>query len=153
MSLSAAYPSPLVRPRDPIRPQNPVLADGVRGEEGKGWDFLLSNRTGSKRHANRVPSTMTAGHVTKAELLSIGTELLLGQIVDTNANYLAGRLALLGIDCLHMQTVGDNLGRATDAFRLALSRTDLVVATGGLGPTEDDLTREAIAAALDGAPT
>src|SRR5438132_779540 len=85
---------------------------------------------------------------TKAELLSIGTELLLGQIVDTNANYLAGRLALLGIDCLHMQTVGDNLGRAKQAFERALARSDLVVATGGLGPTEDDLTREAIAAAL-----
>src|SRR2546426_8880724 len=88
-----------------------------------------------------------------AEILSIGTELLLGQIVDTNAAYLAGRLALLGIDCLHKQTVGDNLGRATDAFRLALARTDLVVATGGLGPTEDALTREAIAAALDEQPT
>ena len=84
--------------------------------------------------------------------MSIGTELLLGQIVDTNAAYLAGRLALRGIDCLHMQTVGDNLGRATEAFRLALSRSDLVVATGGLGPTEDDLTREAIAAALGETP-
>src|SRR5205823_3078743 len=90
---------------------------------------------------------------TKAELLSIGTELLLGQIVDTNANYLAGRLALLGIDCLHMQTVGDNLGRAKQAFERALSRSDLVVATGGLGPTEDDLTREAIAAAIGETPT
>ena len=89
----------------------------------------------------------------KAELLSIGTELLLGQIVDTNANYLAGRLALLGIDCLHMQTVGDNLARARQAFERALSRSDLVVATGGLGPTEDDLTREAIAAALGETPT
>src|SRR3989442_1339435 len=89
---------------------------------------------------------------TKAELLSIGTELLLGQIVDTNANYLAGRLALLGIDCLHMQTVGDNLGRAKQAVERALSRSDLVVATGGLGPTEDDLTREAIAAALGETP-
>src|SRR2546425_10873471 len=89
----------------------------------------------------------------RAEILSIGTELLLGQIVDTNAAYLAGRLALIGIDCLHKQTVGDNLGRATDALRLALSRTDLVVATGGLGPTEDDLTREAIAAALGETPT
>jgi len=88
----------------------------------------------------------------RAEILSIGTELLLGQIVDTNANYLAGRLALLGIDCLHMQTVGDNLGRARQAFERALSRSDLVVATGGLGPTEDDLTREAIAAALDEKP-
>src|SRR5437867_8608016 len=73
---------------------------------------------------------------TKAELLSIGTELLLGQIVDTNANYLAGRLALLGIDCLHMQTVGDNLPRAKQALERALSRSDLIVATGGLGPTE-----------------
>jgi competence/damage-inducible protein CinA-like protein len=88
----------------------------------------------------------------KAELLSVGTELLLGQIVDTNANYLAGRLALLGIDCIHMQTVGDNLGRAKQAFERALSRSDLVVATGGLGPTEDDLTREAIAAALGETP-
>jgi nicotinamide-nucleotide amidase len=88
----------------------------------------------------------------RAEVLSIGTELLLGQIVDTNAAYLAGRLALLGIDCLHMQTVGDNLARATDAFRLALSRSDLVIVTGGLGPTEDDLTREAIAAALGEMP-
>src|SRR5437016_14231487 len=90
---------------------------------------------------------------TKAELLSIGTELLLGQIVDTNANYLAGRLALLGIDCLHMQTVGDNLGRAKQAFERALARSDLVVATGGLGPTEDDLTREAIASALGETPS
>ena len=89
----------------------------------------------------------------KAELLSIGTELLLGQIVDTNANYLAGRLALLGIDCLHMQTVGDNLGRAKQAIERALGRSDLVVATGGLGPTEDDLTREAIAAALGETPS
>jgi nicotinamide-nucleotide amidase len=90
---------------------------------------------------------------TKAEILSIGTELLLGQIVDTNANYLAGRLALLGIDCLHMQTVGDNLARAKQAFERGLSRSDLVVATGGLGPTEDDLTREAIAAALGETPS
>src|SRR2546423_6484874 len=89
----------------------------------------------------------------KAELLSIGTELLLGQIVDTNANYLAGRLALLGIDCLYMQTVGDNLGRAKQAFERALGRSDLVLATGGLGPTEDDLTREAIAAALGETPS
>src|ERR671934_2074327 len=88
-----------------------------------------------------------------AEIMSIGTELLLGQIVDTNASYLAGRLALLGIDCLHMQTVGDNLGRAKQAFERALSRSDLIVATGGLGPTEDDLTREAIAAALGETPS
>ncbi|HEX9496360.1 MAG TPA: CinA family nicotinamide mononucleotide deamidase-related protein [Candidatus Limnocylindria bacterium] len=89
----------------------------------------------------------------RAELLSIGTELLLGQIVDTNSAYLAGRLAGLGIDLLHMTTVGDNLGRATEAIDRALGRSDLIVCTGGLGPTEDDLTREAIAAALGEIPT
>ena len=88
----------------------------------------------------------------RAELLSIGTELLLGQIVDTNSAYLAGRLAGLGIDLLYVSTVGDNLGRATDTVQRAVERSDLVVCTGGLGPTEDDLTREAIAAALGETP-
>ncbi|OLC58734.1 MAG: hypothetical protein AUH85_00225 [Chloroflexi bacterium 13_1_40CM_4_68_4] len=88
----------------------------------------------------------------RAEVLSIGTELLLGQIVDTNAAYLARRLAGLGIDLFHISEVGDNLSRATKAVELALSRADLVVCTGGLGPTEDDLTREAIAAALNEQP-
>ena len=88
----------------------------------------------------------------RAETLSIGTELLLGQIVDTNSAYLAGRLASLGIDLLHMSTVGDNLGRATEALTQAVVRSDLVICTGGLGPTEDDLTREAIAAALGETP-
>ena len=88
----------------------------------------------------------------RAETLSIGTELLLGQIVDTNSAYLAGRLAGLGIDLLHLSTVGDNLRRATEAVQRAVERSDLVVCTGGLGPTEDDLTREAIAAALGETP-
>lgn len=88
----------------------------------------------------------------RAEILSIGTELLLGQIVDTNAAWLAGRLADLGIDCFWVSTVGDNLGRAREAIERAVDRSDLVVCTGGLGPTEDDLTREAIAAALDEEP-
>jgi nicotinamide-nucleotide amidase len=84
----------------------------------------------------------------RAELLSIGTELLLGQIVDTNSAWLSGRLAALGIDCHWMSTVGDNMARASEAVRRAWERSDLVVCTGGLGPTEDDLTREAIAEAL-----
>ena len=88
----------------------------------------------------------------KAELLSIGTELLLGHIVDTNAAYLAGRLADLGITCYWISTVGDNHARATEIVRRALDRSDLVVCTGGLGPTEDDLTREAVAAALGETP-
>jgi nicotinamide-nucleotide amidase len=88
----------------------------------------------------------------RAEILSIGTELLLGQIVDTNAHYLAGRLADLGIDCLFISTVGDNLGRTTELMRRALERSDLVITSGGLGPTEDDLTRETIAAVLGESP-
>ncbi len=88
----------------------------------------------------------------RAELISIGTELLLGEIVDTNSSYLAGRLVALGIDCLHMATVGDNLERAVETIERALTRADLVVCTGGLGPTEDDLTREAISAALGETP-
>lgn len=88
----------------------------------------------------------------RAEVLSVGTELLLGQIVDTNAAWLSGRLADLGIDCYWISTVGDNLGRATEAVARALGRSDLVVCTGGLGPTEDDLTREAIAGALGEEP-
>jgi nicotinamide-nucleotide amidase len=88
----------------------------------------------------------------RAEILSIGTELLLGQIVDTNAHYLAQRLADLGIDLLYISTVGDNLGRCTETIERALGRSELVITTGGLGPTEDDLTREAIAAALHETP-
>jgi len=84
----------------------------------------------------------------RAELLSVGTELLLGQITDTNATYLARLLAAYGVDLLFKQTVGDNLERVKDAVQLALSRADLVITTGGLGPTEDDLTVEAVAAAL-----
>src|SRR5687767_6779405 len=135
---------------DPVEPQKPVLLDGVRGEEGKGWDFFLSRPVPASPMPAEGPGRQAA--VMRAEILSIGTELLLGQIVDTNANYLAGRLALLGIDCLHMQTVGDNIGRARQAFERALARSEMVVATGGLGPTEDDLTREAIAAALGETP-
>ena len=84
----------------------------------------------------------------RAELISIGTELLLGEILDTNSQYLAGRLPALGIDLFYTSTVGDNLGRLGEVIGRAWERSDLVLTTGGLGPTEDDLTREAIALAL-----
>jgi len=84
----------------------------------------------------------------KAEILSVGTELLLGQIVDTNAAYIARRLAELGVALYRKTTVGDNLARVSIAVREALRRADIVIATGGLGPTEDDLTRQAAADAL-----
>jgi nicotinamide-nucleotide amidase len=88
----------------------------------------------------------------RAEILSVGTELLLGQIVDTNANYLAQQLPPLGLDLYYVSQIGDNLGRLADAFRRALERSDVIIATGGLGPTEDDLTREAIAEVLGETP-
>jgi nicotinamide-nucleotide amidase len=81
----------------------------------------------------------------KAEILSIGTELMLGQIVDTNANYLAQQLPPLGLDLHYVSQIGDNQQRLADAFRLALQRSDVIITSGGLGPTEDDLTRESIA--------
>lgn len=83
-----------------------------------------------------------------AEIISVGTELLLGQIADTHAQTLSRVLPEYGIALYHRQTVGDNLGRLNAAIQLALSRADIVFLIGGLGPTEDDLTREAIAKAL-----
>ena len=79
------------------------------------------------------------------EILSVGTELLLGDIVDTNAPYLSGELASLGIAVLHRSTVGDNAGRLRAAVELALSRSDIVLLTGGLGPTADDITKQVCA--------
>ena len=84
-----------------------------------------------------------------AELLTIGTELLLGQIVDTNASWMSQRLAEAGVDVYYKSTVGDNWGRIEAAIRLAMSRADVIIMTGGLGPTEDDLTRDVLAAVLD----
>jgi nicotinamide-nucleotide amidase len=84
----------------------------------------------------------------RAEIVSVGTEILFGEIIDTNASWIASRLPGLGIDLYHKFVVGDNLGRIVDALELALSRSDVIIMTGGLGPTEDDLTREAIAEAL-----
>ena len=83
------------------------------------------------------------------EILTIGTELLLGQIVDTNASWISLRLAEAGIDLFYKTTVGDNWGRIEAALRLAMSRADVIIITGGLGPTEDDLTRDVLAAVLD----
>ena len=79
------------------------------------------------------------------EVVAVGTELLLGQIVDTNSSWIGSRLAEAGIDS-HFQTkVGDNHQRIVDALRLALSRSDAVICCGGLGPTQDDITRDALA--------
>lgn len=84
----------------------------------------------------------------RAEIIGIGTEILLGQIANTNAQVISRRLAEIGVDVLHHQVVGDNVERIATAFREALARADAVIATGGLGPTGDDVTREGLAAAL-----
>ncbi len=81
----------------------------------------------------------------RAEIISIGTELLLGEITDTNASYLASQLPLLGIDLYWISQVGDNQARLVEVLKRAWQRSELILTTGGLGPTEDDLTREAIA--------
>ncbi|MCL5946944.1 MAG: molybdopterin-binding protein, partial [Chloroflexi bacterium] len=72
----------------------------------------------------------------KAEIISVGTELLLGTIVDTNAAYLGRELATLGIDTYYISAIGDNPGRLTEALARGWQRSDVIIMTGGLGPTE-----------------
>jgi nicotinamide-nucleotide amidase len=84
----------------------------------------------------------------RAEIIGVGTEILLGQIANSNARWMSERLAEIGVDVVHHQAVGDNVERIAESFRLALSRADVVISTGGLGPTQDDLTRDGIATAL-----
>jgi len=81
----------------------------------------------------------------RCEVVAVGTELLLGQIVDTNSSWIGEQLALAGIDSLFQTKVGDNAARIADTLRLALDRADAVVVCGGLGPTQDDITRDVIA--------
>ena len=83
-----------------------------------------------------------------AEIITIGTEILLGEILDTNARTLARRLRDLGIDLFRKTTVGDNVQRISSAIQQAMERCDIVITTGGLGPTIDDPTRQAVAQAL-----
>jgi nicotinamide-nucleotide amidase len=80
----------------------------------------------------------------KAEIIAIGSELLLGQIVDTNSAYIAKRLAENGIEMVRTQTVGDDLKQMEETIRDSIGRSNIIITTGGIGPTEDDLTREAI---------
>ncbi len=89
----------------------------------------------------------------KAEILGIGTELLMGELNDSNAGWIATRLPPLGITLEWVTLVGDDLGQLTHAFRKGLERSDIIFTTGGLGPTQDDLTREAVAAAFGETPT
>ena len=89
----------------------------------------------------------------RAEIICVGSELLLGDIVDTNTQFLARRLSGLGIDLFYSTSVGDNLGRLVDCLRRACDRSDLVLTSGGLGPTDDDLTREGISTLVGESPS
>jgi nicotinamide-nucleotide amidase len=80
-----------------------------------------------------------------AEIITTGTELLLGEIIDTNAPFIARQLRAIGVNLFYKTTVGDNRQRLADALRLGLERSDAIIVTGGLGPTVDDITREAVA--------
>lgn len=80
----------------------------------------------------------------QAEIIPVGTEILLGNIIDTDSSFIANQLPLLGIDLYFISTVGDNQKRLVDTLKQAWKRADLIITTGGLGPTQDDITREAI---------
>ena len=84
-----------------------------------------------------------------AEIITIGTEILLGEIVDTNAHSIARKLAFLGVNLYRKTTVGDNPQRIASAIQQALTNCDFVLTTGGLGPTVDDPTREAVPSPLE----
>lgn len=84
-----------------------------------------------------------------AEILAVGTELLMGQIANTNAQYISARLPEAGIGVYYHSVVGDNPARLKECLSLSLSRSDIVIMTGGLGPTQDDLTKETVAAAMN----
>jgi nicotinamide-nucleotide amidase len=84
----------------------------------------------------------------KAEIIASGTELLLGEVADTNTAFLANQLAILGIDLYYASIVGDNFERFTEVLKQALGRSEIVIITGGLGPTRGDITREVIAGAM-----
>ena len=81
----------------------------------------------------------------KAEIIAVGTEILTGQIVNTNAQFLSEKLASLGIDVYFQTAVGDNENRLLSVLEIAQGRSNLIILTGGLGPTEDDLTKQTLA--------
>lgn len=85
----------------------------------------------------------------KAEIICVGTELLVGEIVNTNVKYIAEKLTDTGIDLCYQTTVGDNYKRLKECLNIALNRVDIIITTGGLGPTADDITKEVIADFFD----
>ena len=79
------------------------------------------------------------------EIIAVGTEILLGDILNTNAQYLAKEISQLGINMFHQCVVGDNEKRMFETIKTAYNRSDIIIVTGGLGPTDDDITKETVA--------
>lgn len=92
-----------------------------------------------------MPGIQGKGEKMKAEIICIGTELLVGEILNTNSRYISENLTKAGVDLYYQTTVGDNFGRVKECLEIAFNRADLVITTGGLGPTMDDITKEAVA--------
>jgi nicotinamide-nucleotide amidase len=105
----------------------------------------FDNREFTRRYAALIKEVQES---MIAEIVSVGTELLMGQVVNSDAQFIAQRLAPLGFQVYYHTTVGDNVKRLTAVVHQAVERSDVVVFTGGLGPTDDDLTKETVAAAL-----
>ena len=114
---------------------------GLAGRACKGYHLCLSPR-------GRIRRELQGGRM-RAEIISVGTELLLGHTVNTDAAHVGRALSALGVDLLQVHTVGDNAGRLEAALREALNCADVVITTGGLGPTDDDMTKETVARVLD----
>src|SRR4051812_45349511 len=100
---------------------------------------------------SELPINTTVDKLIGVEIISIGEELLSGdsEIIDTNSIFITKQMRAIGMRVLYKTTVGDDEQRITDVIRLALSRAEVIITTGGLGPTVDDMTRQAVANALD----
>ena len=84
----------------------------------------------------------------RAEIITIGTEIMVGAILNTNSRYLSNKLVELGIETLYHTSVDDNASRLTEVINIALDRADIIITSGGLGPTQDDLTKEVVSKSL-----
>jgi nicotinamide-nucleotide amidase len=126
------------------------------GSDDSSGRIAITRRHGTAVSRDRYAAAMSIGpatrHLHTAEILSIGSEITVGETRDTNAGELARRLTIEGVTVSRIVALPDRLDLVTDAFSLAFGRADLVLSTGGLGPTPDDLTRESIAAALGETP-
>ena len=130
---------------------NGLPVAGRRAGAVSGCDYLRAGRAAGRArpHGVRPHRRATIGAM-RCDVLAVGTELLLGQINDTNSSWIGEQLALNGIGSLMQVKVGDNVGRIEPRCGALLDDADAVIVSGGLGPTHDDLTRDAIAAVMGG---